>query len=133
MSKEKLSAFAVGAGCFLLGAICTNASAVLASVGLMDKPVTEREFMLSVDEVKQNFVFGERFNGKFEREFTLSDGSKRKIMLTPVLKNGKPYVELNDGGHISYMGLSGTTTNGDLMISLRDMASVEELHKAYGY
>lgn len=54
----------------------------------------------------------------------MSDGSTRKIKLTPMIHDGIEVVELNDSGHISYMGLYGTTTNGTLMVKLRD---VEEM------
>jgi ATP-dependent Clp protease adapter protein ClpS len=38
-----------------------------------------------------------------------------------MIRDGMHVVELNDTGHISYMGLNGTTTNGKLMVQLRDI------------
>jgi hypothetical protein len=51
----------------------------------------------------------------------MSDGHKRTIKLTPTVKNGEPVVELNDTGHISYMGLESATTNGKLMVQLHEV------------
>jgi hypothetical protein len=51
---------------------------------------------------------------------SMSDGSTRRIKLTPMIHNDRQVVEL-DGGHISYMGLNGTTTNGTLMVQLREV------------
>jgi ATP-dependent Clp protease adapter protein ClpS len=38
-----------------------------------------------------------------------------------MIHDGMQVVELNDNGHISYMGLNGTTTNGDLMVQLHEV------------
>jgi ATP-dependent Clp protease adaptor protein ClpS len=38
-----------------------------------------------------------------------------------MIHNGAQVVELNDSGHISYMGLNGTTTNGELMVQLHEI------------
>jgi hypothetical protein len=35
-----------------------------------------------------------------------------------MVRDGRPVVELNDTGHISYMGLESTKTNGKLMVQL---------------
>jgi hypothetical protein len=51
----------------------------------------------------------------------MSDGSTRTILLTPMIRDDRPVVELNDSGHISYMGLHSTTTNGNLMVQLREI------------
>jgi hypothetical protein len=51
----------------------------------------------------------------------MSDGSTRTIQLTPMIRDDRQVVELNDSGHISYMGLHSTTTNGNLMVQLREI------------
>lgn len=76
----------------------------------------KREFVVCIDEIRQNMAFGERFTGSYVRSVTLSDGSQRTIKLTPMLKDGMEVLELDDSGHISYMGLHSTTTNGNLMV-----------------
>lgn len=38
-----------------------------------------------------------------------------------MIRDDRPVVELNDSGHISYMGLHSTTTNGSLMVQLREI------------
>jgi hypothetical protein len=57
----------------------------------------------------------------------MSDGSQRKIELTPMMHKGKRVVRLQDSGHTTYMGLNGTTLNGTLLVQLRD----KEATKAY--
>lgn len=97
------------------------------AVAATSKPRTElssRPFAVSIDEIKQNFVFGELFSGSYEREFTLSDGSKRIIKLTPMIHQGREVVEFRDTGGMTYMGLNGTTTNGTLMVQLRDYEQI---------
>jgi hypothetical protein len=88
--------------------------------------VKTREFIVCLDEIQQNFVFGDQFAGSYTKTLTMSDGSTRTIKLTPMIHDGRPVVELNDTGHISYMGLNGTTTNGTLMVQLCD---IEEMRR----
>jgi hypothetical protein len=83
--------------------------------------VTAKAFVVCLDEIRQNFVFGECFVGPYTRTVTMSDGSTRTIQLTPMIRDDRPVVELNDSGHISYMGLHSTTTNGNLMVQLREI------------
>ena len=85
-----------------------------------------REFLVCLDEIQQNLVFGDQFAGSYIKTVTLSDGSTRTVKLTPMIREGRPVVELNDTGHISYMGPNGTTTNGTLMVQLRD---IEEMRR----
>lgn len=80
-----------------------------------------RRFFVCLDEIQQNFVFGDRFRDSYTRTVTLSDGSTRTIKLTPMVRDGRDVVELDDSGHISYMGPDGTTTNGRLMVKLLSM------------
>jgi hypothetical protein len=88
--------------------------------------VKTKEFLVCLDEIQQNLVFGEQFTGSYTNTVTMSNGSTRTIKLTPMLRDGRPVVELNDTGHITYMGLNGTTTNGTLMVQLRD---IEEMRR----
>jgi hypothetical protein len=83
--------------------------------------VTTKEFIVCLDEIQQNFVFGDRFVGSYTRTVAMSDGSTRTIKLTPMIRNEEQVVELNDNGHISYMGLHSTTTNGKLMVQILEI------------
>jgi hypothetical protein len=56
----------------------------------------------------------------------------RAITLTPMIHDDRPVVELNDAGFISYMGLNGTTTNGTLMVQLRDMDEMRRQLESQG-
>lgn len=79
-----------------------------------------KAFFVSLNEVRQNFVFGDRFVDFYTGTVTLSDGSTRTIKLTPMVheKFGE-VVKLEDNGHVSYMGVHGSsTTNGKLMVQL---------------
>ena len=80
-----------------------------------------KEFLICLDEIEQNFVFGDQFADSYTKTVAMSDGSFRTIKLTPMIREGRLVVELNDTGHISYMGPNGTTTNGTLMVQLRDI------------
>ena len=42
-------------------------------------------------------------------------------------------VELKDTGFLSYMGLNGTTTNGKLMVQVRDIAEIHRQLKEQGW
>jgi len=85
---------------------------------------SKKEFLVSIDEVRQNFVFGETFTGTYEKAITLSDGSVRHIQLRPMLKDGKLLIELKDNDGHTYMGPNGVTTNGKLMVQVRDLAQL---------
>ena len=80
-----------------------------------------KEFVVFINEISQSFVFEDGFVGSYSKTVTMSDGRARTIKPTPMIRNERPVVELNDTGHISYMGLEGTTTNGKLMVQLRDV------------
>ncbi|GLQ50885.1 hypothetical protein ACFFJT_06235 [Dyella flava] len=81
----------------------------------------KRTFAVSIDEIKQNFAFGDVFSGSYTRAVTMSDGSVREISLRPVIREGELVVELKDGEHVSYLGPNGAATHGTLMINLTDM------------
>ena len=110
---------------FVSGLVVANLPRAAASTSPTTDNLSEKKFLVSIDEVQQNFVFAEEFSGKYKREVTLSDGSKRTIELTPMIHNGMQVVEFKDGRGHSYMGLNGTTTNGKLMVQLRD---IEKMH-----
>jgi len=75
-------------------------------------------FAVSIDEIRQNFVFGDIFTDSYETSVTMSDGVVREIGLRPVVRDGELVVELSDGEHVSYMGLNSSATHGALMITL---------------
>lgn len=83
--------------------------------------LSRRRFVVCIDEIKQNFVFGATFEGRYATTVTLSDGTTRTIELTPTIRDGRAVVELKDTGGCTYMGLNGTTTNGNLMVQIRDV------------
>ncbi len=82
---------------------------------------SERTFLVNFAEVEEILELGERFKGSYERSLTLSDGSERRIRLTPMLRDGELWVELRDGARVTFMGPNGSTYNGDLLINLRDV------------
>jgi ATP-dependent Clp protease adapter protein ClpS len=94
-------------------------------MGSDDSDLATKRFIVCIDEIQQNFAFGEQFAGRYTKTVTLSDGSTRTIELTPIIRNGRPVVELKDTGGLTYMGLNGTTTNGNLMVQIRDLDEAE--------
>lgn len=102
------------------GVFVSNMPLAAASIENGNLNPNDITFVLSIDEVSQNFVFGERFSGKFEKTVTMSDGSERSIVLTPMEKDGKLAVKLQDGQGHTYMGPNGWTYNDSLLISLRN-------------
>ena len=86
----------------------------------------KQTFAVSIDEIKQNFAFGDVFSGSYTRTVTMSDGSVREISLSPLIREGELVVELKDGEHVSYLGPNGTATHGTLMISLTDMGVLDD-------
>ena len=79
---------------------------------------TGASYIVSIDEVKQNFAFGVPMRDTFTKTVKMSDGKERTIELRKVLRNGKTVIEFKDGTGLSYMGIGGTTTNGKLMVSV---------------
>lgn len=117
---------------FTAGLVVANLPAVLAAPN-NGSDLAHKTFFVSIDEVKQNFVFAEEFSGAYSRSITLSDGTQREIELTPMLRDGTQLVRLEDTGGVSYMGLDGTTTNGTLMIQLRDKEAMLAKGEAEGW
>lgn len=120
---------------FLAGAVFSRLYPAEASASQAASPSdpSSLEFMVSVDEVQQNFVFAETFTGTYQRDVVMSDGSVRSIELTPMIHEGKAVVEFKDNGGRTYMGLNGTTTNGRLMVQVRDVAASIESSKSQGW
>ena len=110
---------------FMAGAVVGDFSKAVASGGEATD-LSKRKFMVSIDEIKQSFVFADEFAGSYSRTVTMSDGSIRKIELTPMIHKGMHVVAFKDTGGLTYMGLNGTTTNGKLMVQVRD---VNEMHR----
>lgn len=90
-----------------------------------DPDLSKRRFLICIDEIQQNFVFGAEFTGQYTKTVTLSDGTTRTVELTPMIRDGKPVVQFKDTGGCTYMGLNGTTTNGTLMVQIRDLDALE--------
>ena len=130
MSTSKTLAVAVAA--FVGGVLAANLPSALASAEPAPD-LSKRSFTVFIDEVKQNFVFGDRFTGRYTKTVTLSDGTVREITLTPMVRDGMQVVEFQDTGGLTYMSLDGTTTNGTLMVQLRDDASDDAALKAQGW
>jgi len=90
-----------------------------------DPDLSKRRFLVCIDEIQQNFVFGDEFAGQYTTTVTLSDGTTRTVELTPMIRDGNPVVEFKDTGGCTYMGLNGTTINGSLMVQIRDLDAIE--------
>lgn len=96
-------------------------------------PLSLQKFLVSLDEVNQNFVCGHEFSGQYGTTVTLSDGSRRHIQLTPMMHNGMQVVELRDNDGHTYIELNGTTTSGKLMVQVRDLATMKKQLTAEGW
>ena len=103
-----------------LGIGATHFSSASAAGESRSGDLGKKRFLVFVDEVKQNFVFGDQFAGHYSKTITLSNGKQRTIELTPVVHDGMQVVELKDTGFRSYMSLNGTTTNRELMVQIVD-------------
>lgn len=86
---------------------------------------SQKRFLVSICEIKQEIVFAEEFTGSYAKTVTLSDGTARTLELTPMMKDGKLVLELKDTGRSTYMGLlrvqTGAHTNGNLMVRVIDL------------
>ena len=116
-----------------LGFIAANQLQAVASNQSDKVDFSEKRFLVSVHEIQQKFVFGEEFSGSYTNTFELSDGSVRTIELTPMLHDGRQVVEFKDTGGRTYMGFNGTTTNGKLMVQLRDIEAMYAELKKQGF
>ena len=118
---------------FGIGVLATNFPIASAADAAVVSDLSQKHFLVSIDEVRQNFVFGHEFTGHYSTTVHLSDGSSRSIELTPMIHDGMQVVELKDTGGHTYMGLNGTTSNGRLMISLHDLDTMKAQQKAEGW
>jgi len=94
---------------------------------------SQKKLKVSIDEIHQNSVFGDVFVGHYGKAVTMSDGSIRRIELTPMFHEGRQVVEFRDNRGVQYMGLNGTTTDGTLMVQIRDVDAMVALAKADGW
>ena len=118
---------------FGVGILVSNLPrATAAGVDTRSADLAHRHFVVSMDEIKKNFVFADEFTGHYSKTVTLSDGSTRRIELVPMLHNGMQVVELKDTGGHTYMGLNGTTTDDKLMVQVRDMDTMQAQLKREG-
>jgi len=132
MSVSTSKAFGLAALAFLSGIAVSNLPSA-AAAGAAQPDLSSRPFTVFMAEVKQNLVFGEEFTGSYTKSVTLSDGSKREIELTPMIHHGMQVVRLKDTGGVTYMGINGTTTNGALMVQVRDRDASRAALKAQGW
>lgn len=110
--------------------VCVCATGfVFASPSITAATPSGRSYLVSLDEIRSNLFPAKVFSGEFSHKVTLSDGSVRKITLRPVRRDGQELVELYDqSGNTafhSFMGPNGTTTDGKLMISVKDVAQLQ--------
>lgn len=127
--------FLFAMGGFVAGAATLSAGFVIASpVGSVTEP-SDQTYLVSIDEIRSNFVEGQVLSHEFTRKITLSDGASHQITLRPVRRNGEELVELIDtterGSSHSFMGPNGTTTNGPLMINVKDIAELKAMMKKH--
>jgi hypothetical protein len=119
---------------FIAGIVASNLPhATAADVTAPTADLTQKHFLVSIDEVKQNFVFADEFVGHYRKTVTLSDGTTREIELVPTVHDGMQVVEFKDTGGHTYMGLNGTTTNGKLMVQVRDVDTMHTLLAQEGW
>jgi hypothetical protein len=139
MSGFKRSYLLVALG-FVAGVAVSLAGVTLATSTSLAAKATQylhAKYSVSLDEVKQSFVFGEPFTDSYTHTVTMSDGTQRTISLRPMMHDGMQVIELRDkagtgagNGGLSYMGTNGTTTDGKLMISVKDLDAIRAQMKA---
>jgi hypothetical protein len=117
---------------FAVGLAVGNLPTALATSGKMPD-LTRKSFIVSINEVKKNFVFADEFSGTYTKTVTLSDGAQRQIELTPMVHDGMQVIRLKDTGGLTYMSLNGTTTNGVLMVQVQDKEASRASLKAQGW
>jgi hypothetical protein len=108
---------------FCAGAVAMSVGTSFAAAPVAPTNASDATYSVSIDEIKQNFVFGDEMHGTYTKTVKMSDGEIRKIELRPTVKDGEPVIEFFDtsatrSGH-TYMGIGGTTTNGKLMVSVQ--------------
>lgn len=133
MSFNKFKSCMLVAVGFVGGVVSMQLPVAIANSPDRTTELSKRTFQVYIDEVKQNFAFGDEFSGSYQKEVTLSDGSRRTIELTPIIYKGMEVVEFKDTGGLTYMGLNGTTTNGKLMVHVVDVAASQAALKQQGW
>ncbi len=118
---------------FLAGIGVASLPSALATSTEVGSDLAKKRFYVSIDEIKQKFVFAESFSGSYSKTVTLSDGTQRHIELTPMIHDGMQVIEIKDTGGLTYSSLDGATTNGKLMIQITDQESSEAALKAQGW
>ncbi len=116
-----------------IGMLASSLPHAFASSTAVVTDLSQKHFRVSINEVRQNFVFFNQFIGNYKKVIVLSDGTTREIELTPMVHEGKQVVEFKDTGFLSYMSLNGTTTNGKLMVHVSDDDAAQEQLKAEGW
>jgi ATP-dependent Clp protease adapter protein ClpS len=114
---------------------CIKIAASLADGGLAMRPenidFSKRRLFVFIYEIRQEFVWGDELGQRYTQTVSLSNGATRSLELTPMIRHGMPVVEFKDTGHCSYMGLNGTTTNGTLMVQIRDYDAARDEWKRW--
>jgi ATP-dependent Clp protease adapter protein ClpS len=91
--------------------------------------VSKKRFVVSIWEIKQTLVLAEECTEQFTKTVTLSDGRKRTVQLTPMMRKGESVIEFKEADFRSYMGMArvrhGGYTNGNLMIQISDLDDLE--------
>lgn len=118
---------------FTAGLLVSRLPHAAAASDSVATDLSKKEFIVSIDEIRQNFVFGDPFVGHYYKAVTLSDGTIRRIELTPMVRQGMQVVEFKDNRGVGYMGLDGTTTDGTLMVQVRDVDAMRTLATAEGW
>lgn len=108
---------------WVLGGACPEA---IAKSAVIPDPGAPHHLGVSIDEIGKTFVSRHPFSGSYAAVVTMSNGSRRTIRLTPMMRDGMLVVRFDDDGGHSYMGPNGTTTNGTpargmLMVQLRNL------------
>jgi ATP-dependent Clp protease adapter protein ClpS len=97
--------------------------------------LSKNRFVVSIYEIREELVWAEEFTGQYTTSVTLSDGTTRVVELTPMMRNGRPVIELTDTGHRNYMGvmrvLTGTQTNGKLMVRVFGLDDADSARSAW--
>jgi hypothetical protein len=132
MSLSTTKVVAIAFASFVAGVGVANLPPAVASTDPAPN-LSKRTFSVFIDEVKQNHVFAEKFTGSYSKTLTLSDGTKREITLTPMMHDGMQVVEFKDTGGHTYMSLDGTTTNGTLMVQIKDQEASRAKLRTQGW
>jgi hypothetical protein len=133
MSNTSIKSTGLLVAGFAAGLLVSRLPHAVAASDSVDTDLSKKEFIVSIDEIRQNFVFGDPFVGHYYKTVTMSDGKTRRIELTPMIHNGMQVVEFKDNRGVSYMGLNGTTTNDTLMVQLRDVDTMQGEAKTEGW